>query len=160
MGSTGNRRRDGGHGLSIRTAQEMRQTEKAVDEDPPPPPSTQVFVPGPSEEDRYQVLVYSKEHGAFIHRCYATSLEDARRSMGSEEALGHRVKCQELLRFDRGVTTSAVEPPEDPRVERLQSHLKAVWKAQGRAETALPTSMEKLEAMLREVVLLDQGGRR
>ena len=42
----------------------MRQTEKAVNENPPPLPSMQVFVPGPSNEDRYQVLVYSKEHGA------------------------------------------------------------------------------------------------
>jgi hypothetical protein len=156
MGSSGNRRRDGGAGLSIRTAQEMRQTEKAVDEDPPPPPWTQVFVPGPSEEDRYQVLVYSKEHGAFIHRCYATSLEAARRSMDLEEAFGHRVKCQELLRFDRGVTASAAEPPKDPRVEVLQSQLKEVWKAQGRPEIALPTSLEKLDAMLREALALDQ----
>jgi hypothetical protein len=36
--------------------------------------------------------------------------------MDSEKAFGHTVKCQELLRVDRGVTTSAVEPPKDPRV--------------------------------------------
>jgi hypothetical protein len=162
MGSSGNRRRDGGQGLSIRTAQEMRQTEKAVDEDPPPPPTTQVFVPGPSNEDLFQVLVYSKKHGAFIHRCYATTHDAARRVMDSERAHGHRVKCRELPQFDLGGTrdSNAKPEPKNPRVQALQSQLKAVWEAQGRVGVAMPSSIEKLESMLREIVLVDQRVRR
>jgi hypothetical protein len=154
MGSSGNRRRDGGQGLSIRTAQEMRLTEKAVDEDPPPPPSMQVFVPGPSNEDRYQVLVYGKEREAFIHRCYAKTRDEACRVMDPEQAHGHRVACRELSRLDRDSTRVRISQPprKNLRVEALQSQRKALREAQGRVGIALPTSIEKLEAMLRGIV--------
>lgn len=133
----------------------MIECQRRALEDGMVPPAQQEYVPRPSADDRFEVRIYSRQHGRWIHRSFEPTRAAAARTRIAEEALGLRAGVRPIPTLDGGVAPGAVvrtvartTPTPDPEIERGQAALRAAWRLLGEPERAMPRSMEKLRASL------------
>jgi hypothetical protein len=152
----------GGSGPVIRTPQEMRAMDRAVNAGEAPGHGMDVWRPRTPEWARFEVHVYDVRFGTFIFHSYEGSLEQAKRTMASLRASRHLVRHCEVSHLQHQPDSIArgaerLGPPPDPRVlemqqrvSELQSRLRHLWAIEGRPLRAMASSTDKLESLIGE----------
>jgi len=160
-------------GLTVRTAEEHRATAKKVLEGDARVVGMEVGRPEPKPHHCYEIQIYEVRFRRFVFHKFVSSLDEAKREMARQRALGHRVKhvavvhvqrrpiggrCQRLGRTNsaggiRRESRNFPRPvPEDPELKALKDELKALRKKLGLDSTAaLPNSKEKCRQLIKRL---------
>jgi hypothetical protein len=89
------------HGLTVRTAEEHKATTKRVLEGDTHVGGMEVGRPEPKLHHRYEIQIYEVRFSRFVFHKFVSSLDEAKREMGRQRALGHRVKHVAVVHVQR-----------------------------------------------------------
>jgi hypothetical protein len=160
-------------GLTVRTAEEHKATTKKVLGGDTHVGGMEVPRPEPKPHHRYEVQIYDVRYGRFVYQKYVSSLDEAKREMARQRALGHRAKHVAVVHVQRGPIGRRYQGPgggrsfegtrrkgrnipkpvpEDPELKALKGELEALRKTLGLdAATALPNSKEKCRQLIKRL---------
>jgi hypothetical protein len=136
--------------------------ERALD-DAPLRPEQAAYTPLPSTSDRFEVLLYSKVHGHYIHDSYHRTERAAKDKRRSLEAFGNEAKVEPVNRIHPPHPDKAPSPPRAPTPPPtpeelltldLQMQLRAAWSTLGIEHLAVPCGHDKLRQMIAQARLV------
>lgn len=145
--------------LIIKPPDQVRADGKRALLDVPIRPEQGAYTPLPSALDRFEVLLYSRVHGHYIHDSYHRTERAAKEKRRSLEAFGNEAKVEPVNRIrPTGRGTASAPPraptppptPEELRILELQRELRELWAQVGLAHLAMPCSDVKLSQLIEQ----------
>ena len=160
-------------GLTVRSARDHKATTKAVLEGSSGVLGMEVVRPEPKAHHRFEVLIYDKQVGRYVHHKFVSSKAEAQHEMTRQRALGHLVKHEPVVHAGRGpvggrqhTRASRSKLPTkqmhrdlkvparklDPQLTALQGQIHLLRKQLGIGVTeALPASIVRCEQIIKRL---------
>jgi hypothetical protein len=145
--------------LIIKPPDQVRADGKRALDDVPLRPEQGAYTPLPSALDHFEVLLYSKVHGNYIHDSYHRTERAAKDKRRSLEAFGNEAKVEPVNRIGPPDPDKAPAPPrastppptpDELRILELQRELRELWARVGLAHLAMPCGVVKLAQLIEQ----------